>query len=133
MGWARDIERHLNNQPIVARPPSNLYRLQKLVQRNKAAFAAATSISLLLVAATAVSTWLALRAKRAERRVVAQLGIDGRIFKRQAIQITDLGRDEAMWRDILAEERKLWGDDPQFLEFLEGAVRNLADALQRQG
>src|SRR5439155_387404 len=37
-GLARDIERHLNNEPVVASPPSSLYRFQKLVRRNKIAF-----------------------------------------------------------------------------------------------
>src|SRR6266542_2055970 len=35
-GLARDIERHLNNEPVVASPPSRIYRFQKLVRRNKA-------------------------------------------------------------------------------------------------
>src|SRR5262249_44003665 len=29
-GLARDIERHLANEPVLARPPSTLYQLQKL-------------------------------------------------------------------------------------------------------
>ena len=37
-GLAMDIQRHLNNEPVMARPPSNLYRFQKLVRRNKLAF-----------------------------------------------------------------------------------------------
>src|ERR1043166_6271518 len=43
-GLAADIQRHLDNDPVVARPPSNLYRLQKLVRRNKLAFAAAGAV-----------------------------------------------------------------------------------------
>ena len=39
-GLARDIQRHLDNEPVVARPPSAAYRFQKLVRRNKLAFAA---------------------------------------------------------------------------------------------
>src|SRR5438874_8799730 len=38
-GLASDIQRHLNNEPVVARPPSTVYRLQKLARRNKTAFA----------------------------------------------------------------------------------------------
>src|SRR5262249_60342753 len=34
-GLARDVERHLNNEPVVARPPSTAYRVQKFVRRNK--------------------------------------------------------------------------------------------------
>src|SRR5205814_2018155 len=38
--FASDLQRHLSNEPVAARPPSNLYRFQKLVRRNKLAFAA---------------------------------------------------------------------------------------------
>ena len=34
-GLAADLQRHLDNEPIAARPPSTLYRFQKLVRRNK--------------------------------------------------------------------------------------------------
>src|SRR6266496_1817347 len=34
-GVAMDIHRHLNSEPVAARPPSNLYRFQKLARRNK--------------------------------------------------------------------------------------------------
>ena len=40
-GLAADLKRHLSNEPVVARPPSASYRFQKLVRRNKLAFAAA--------------------------------------------------------------------------------------------
>src|SRR5207253_1442426 len=39
-GLATDIDRHLNNEPVVACPPSNFYKFQKLVRRNKLAFGA---------------------------------------------------------------------------------------------
>jgi serine/threonine protein kinase len=47
-GLANDILRHLNNEPVVARPPSNYYRLQKTFHRNKGAFAAITAVALVL-------------------------------------------------------------------------------------
>src|SRR5260221_4235599 len=66
-GLAMDIARHLSNEPVVARPPSNLYRFQKLARRNKLAFAAVAAISTVLVLGVVVSTSEAIRAKRAER------------------------------------------------------------------
>ena len=66
-GLANDILRHLNNEPVVARPPSNYYRLQKTFHRNKGAFAAITAVALVLVAGAVVSTWQAVRARRSER------------------------------------------------------------------
>src|SRR6185436_19524536 len=34
-GLAADLKRHLTNEPVVARPPTPLYRFQKTVRRNK--------------------------------------------------------------------------------------------------
>jgi serine/threonine protein kinase len=65
-GLALDLARHINNEPVLARPPSNAYRFQKMARRNKAAFAAAALIAVVLVAATGISAWQAVRATRAE-------------------------------------------------------------------
>lgn len=47
---AADIERYLDNRPVVARPASASYRLKKYVQRHRVAVAAASSAAILLVA-----------------------------------------------------------------------------------
>ncbi len=70
-GLAHDIQRHLHNEPVSARPPSAGYRMGRFVRRNRLAVICAAIVLLALVAATAVSTAEALRARRAER--VAQL------------------------------------------------------------
>ncbi|NNE07453.1 MAG: serine/threonine protein kinase [Gemmatimonadetes bacterium] len=44
-----DIERYLTNQPILARPPSTIYQLKKLVARNRIPFAFASLLALSLV------------------------------------------------------------------------------------
>lgn len=36
-GFARDVQRHLNDEPVEARAPSTIYRLRKCVRRNKVA------------------------------------------------------------------------------------------------
>src|SRR6266568_1891044 len=63
-GLASDIQRHLNYEPVVARPPSALYRIEKLVRRNRLAFTAATAIASALVLGIVASTWQAIRATR---------------------------------------------------------------------
>jgi serine/threonine protein kinase len=65
-GLAADLKRHLNNEPVLARPPSKLYRFQKSFRRNKLAFAAGTAIAAALMLGIVASTWQAVRAKRAE-------------------------------------------------------------------
>ena len=66
-GLALDVERHLKTEPVAARPASAAYRLQKLVRRNKLAFAAGAAIAVVLLAGASLSTWQAVRATRAER------------------------------------------------------------------
>src|SRR5664279_1247816 len=71
-GFAVDIQRHLDNEPVFARPPSNLYRFQKMVGRNKTAFVAVGLIATVLVIGVVVSNLEAIRATRAEREQVRQ-------------------------------------------------------------
>ncbi len=55
---ALDIKRHLDDEPVTARPPSQVYRFQKMVRRNKAATLATVGI----LAALAVGVGLAMTA-----------------------------------------------------------------------
>ncbi len=70
-GLASDIHRHLHNEPVVARPPSNLYRFQKMVRRNKVFFAAGTCVATALVLGLCTATWALLREREARQRAVA--------------------------------------------------------------
>jgi hypothetical protein len=66
-GLAADIRRHLTNEPVVARPPSAAYKLQKAWRRNRLAFSAAAALLCVLILGVVVSTRQAVRATRAER------------------------------------------------------------------
>jgi WD40 repeat protein len=70
-GVAMDLQRHLNNEPVVARPPSTAYRFQKLVRRNKLVFAAGAAVAAALVIGLGVSTVAFFRQAEARRRAVA--------------------------------------------------------------
>jgi serine/threonine protein kinase/tetratricopeptide (TPR) repeat protein len=65
-GLARDIQRYLADEVVEARPPSTGYRLRKFARKNRAALTTAAAIAVLLVAGSAVATWQAIRATRAE-------------------------------------------------------------------
>ena len=67
-GIAADVRRHLESEPILARPPSRLYRFRKLVRRNRVTFTAIAAVALTLLAGLTVSTWQAIRAQRGEAR-----------------------------------------------------------------
>ncbi|MBM3792091.1 MAG: hypothetical protein FJW35_17315, partial [Acidobacteria bacterium] len=66
-GLAVDLERHLHNEPVLARPPSTIYRFRKLVRRNKGVFAAATLVAAVLILGAIISSWQAVRATQARR------------------------------------------------------------------
>jgi len=66
-GLALDLKRHLNNEPVAARPPSTVYRLQKAVRRHKLAFAAGTAVIAALIFGLVATQRQAIRATRAER------------------------------------------------------------------
>ena len=44
-GLAADLKRHLNNEPVIARPPSAAYKLQKAWRRNKLVFSAGATVA----------------------------------------------------------------------------------------
>ena len=69
-GLALDIQRYLHNEPVLARPPSRVYRLQKLIRRNKAAFVTGAAVAAALVIGLGVSTRLYVREREAYRRAV---------------------------------------------------------------
>jgi serine/threonine protein kinase/tetratricopeptide (TPR) repeat protein len=70
-GLATDVERFLRSEPVEARPPSSLYRFQKLVRRNKATFAAVGAVTAALVLGFGVSLYLFIQERQALRRAVA--------------------------------------------------------------
>jgi serine/threonine protein kinase/tetratricopeptide (TPR) repeat protein len=61
-----DLRRHLNHEPVAAGPPSIGYRLRKAARRNRAALVTVAVLATALMAGTAVSTWEAIRAMKAE-------------------------------------------------------------------
>lgn len=67
-----DVRRFLNDELVLAGPPSNAYRLRKIVRRHRRAMATAAAFVLLLVAGVVVSAWLAVKSREAQ----AQAEID---------------------------------------------------------
>ena len=87
-GLAMDVQRYLDNEPIAARPPSRVYRLQKLLRRNKTMFAAGAMVAMALNVGLGVATlfWHQEREAR-ERAVAAEQWFDwlfARILLREA-------------------------------------------------
>ncbi len=71
-GLGADVKRHLENEPVIARPPSTGYRLQKAFRRNKLIFVAASAVASALIAGLGFSSWSFLRERQAHAREIAQ-------------------------------------------------------------
>jgi serine/threonine protein kinase len=65
---ATDLHRHLNNEPILARPPSRLYEFQKSVRRHRVGFSAALAVLMALAGGILLTSREAARARRAEQQ-----------------------------------------------------------------
>jgi serine/threonine protein kinase/tetratricopeptide (TPR) repeat protein len=78
-GLASDIRRHLNCEPVVARPPSRLYEFQKTVRRHKFGFGAAAAIIIVLTIGVLVSTWQSVRATRAKAQAEVEKQLANRV------------------------------------------------------
>jgi eukaryotic-like serine/threonine-protein kinase len=63
---AADIQRYLDDKPIAAKPASTSYQLQKFSRRHKGLVAGVAVVVLVLAAGVVVSTWEAMKARRAE-------------------------------------------------------------------
>ncbi len=68
---ALDIRRYLENETVLARPPSAAYRFRKLVRRNRLLFAGIGAFIAALVLGLGIATWQFVEKGIAYRRAVA--------------------------------------------------------------
>ncbi len=87
-GLAADVQRFLNNEPIVARPPSAAYRLRKLWQRNRLVCTSMLAITLAILLAATIAT---LQAVQLSRSLAAERELRDRLESReqQVSQLSD--------------------------------------------
>jgi serine/threonine protein kinase/WD40 repeat protein len=139
-GLARDVERHLRNEPVLARPPSRLYEFQKTLRRHWIGFAATATVLVALAIGTLVSTLEAVRARRAEReqtrlRLEAERAESDRAKQQTAAQ-------QALYKYLIGEAqatrltRRLGYRDQVFAllkqaQVLDVPERNLTDLRQK--
>jgi eukaryotic-like serine/threonine-protein kinase len=63
-GLAVDIQRYLTDEPVLAGPPSNTYRMRKFARKNRKLLVAAAVVGVLLVTTTLASIWAAVQSAR---------------------------------------------------------------------
>src|ERR1017187_3272740 len=109
-GLARDVERHLNHEPVTAAAPSAFYLVGKFIRRHRVALATAAALVVLVAVGVVGSVWQAVRATKAERqaRTVATF------LKNMLNGVRPsraLGRDTKMLQEILDKTAGSLGKD----------------------
>jgi hypothetical protein len=86
LGLGVDIRRYLDNEVVLARPPSRLYRFRKLVRRNRAVFVSVAAVSLALIAGFGTSTRLFFREREAHREAQKARDIEAQLRRQAEVQ-----------------------------------------------
>jgi hypothetical protein len=87
-GLAMDIQHYLLQEPVLARPPSQLYRLQKLVRRNRVVFLSGAAAVAALLLGTIISTRMFFKEREA-RSAEARLRTEAEL-REQASHVASL-------------------------------------------
>ena len=125
----QDIERYLNNEPIIARRASLAYQVGMIVRRNKAVFAAFALAFFTLVAATVVSLSLYVQARYSAQRAESEVVRSDQIAHLLGTMLEGvgpsvaLGRDTTMLREILAQTAERIDKDLEGQPGVEASLR----------
>jgi serine/threonine protein kinase len=134
-----DIQRHLSNEPVAARPRSRLYEFQKTVRRHKVGFAAAMAVMAALFFGLAIATWSLAKETRARRRADMEAAKSSQIARFLEDMLRGIDpkaaqeRDTTLLRDLLgtttARVSKDFTNQPLVEAHLENTIGNIYAAL----
>jgi tetratricopeptide (TPR) repeat protein len=134
-----DIQRHLSNEPVIARPRSRLYEFRKTVRRHKVGFAAAAAVVAALFVGLAISTWSLAKEKQVRRRAdweAAKSSQTARVLEDMLGGIDPKmaqERDTTLLREVLAQTAARVSRDltnqPLVEAHLENTIANIYAAL----
>jgi WD40 repeat protein len=94
---ALDLQRYLNDEPVLAGPPSTSYRLWKFLRRNRGVVLAVSLVLLALVTGIVGTTWGLIKATRAQG-----VAVNETIQKESALQASQQSEREAKDQLFLA-------------------------------
>jgi hypothetical protein len=124
--FATDIQRYLDDEPVLAGTPSTMYKFHKFARKHRAALATAVAIAASLILGTTASAWQAVRATTAEAQANANA-----IQAQEKAQEATTQRDEAQRQrdEVKALNDKLVAKEQQLqrtvgvLNYQRGAAR----------
>ena len=101
---ARDIERHLHNEPIEARPPTRSYRTWRFVQRHRVGVAAASVALVTLIAFAGLMAVQANRVAQQRDRANLEAQAKGRVADFLTNMFSQANPYKAAGEDVTARE-----------------------------
>ena len=129
--FADDVSRFLEDEPVLARPQSRGYRLQKFVRKNRALVTSVLVVATLLFASACISYWFMLEA-RTQRNVAQQNEDEAEQQRQKAEDQTEIAMQksrEADEKSRLAIAERNRADSEK--EVAEEVRRFLQDSLIR--
>jgi WD40 repeat protein/serine/threonine protein kinase len=131
-GFAADVQRFLDDEPVQACPPSVGYRLRKLVRRHKGPVLAVSLVALALVGGIIGTTWGLIRATNAQAVAVneAKLKAAALTAKEAALESEKRAKEklrrDSYFHQISLAHRDLSADNlGRALELLEECPKDL--------
>jgi eukaryotic-like serine/threonine-protein kinase len=134
-----DIQRHLSNEPVTARPRSRLYEFRKTVRRHQVGFAAATAVMAALFLGLGVATWSLAKERQARWRAdreAAKSSQTARVLEDMLGGIDPKmaqERDTTLLQDMLSQTATRVSRDltnqPLVEAHLESTIANIYSAL----
>ncbi|MAS93826.1 MAG: hypothetical protein CMO55_11595 [Verrucomicrobiales bacterium] len=129
--FAADIQRHLNHEPIEARPRSFGYVAKRFTQRNKAAVIGSVAVLVALLAGLVASSILFLQEKEARRLADLEVERSRQVttILRETLESAgvskSLGRDSTMLREILDSTANRIDADLDLQPEIESEIREI--------
>ena len=117
---AMDLHRHLTDEPVLARPPSAIYKTRKFVRRHRAGVGATLLVALALIGGAIGTTTGLLRALRAER----QATLEAETARQVSDFLVELFR--------VADPEAAQGETITARQLLDEGSRRIAHELQQQ-
>jgi tetratricopeptide (TPR) repeat protein len=136
-GLAMDLRRFLSNEPVLACPPSNVYRIKKLVQRHRLAVTSALAVSLALALGLGLSTWLFIRERVARQRAAREATKSQQVAQFLTDMLSGvgpsaaLGRDTVMLREILDQTAERVGKELAGQPSIDAELRSTLGEVYR--
>jgi eukaryotic-like serine/threonine-protein kinase len=130
---AMDVQRFLRNEPVEARPPSSVYRFQKLVRRNKTVFIAAVAVTVALLLGFGLSLYLFLREATLRQQAEKGWALEKRLREISPVANTLATAGYLLSRGEFDQAEALMSQVPPIVTQCSAVFNMIGDRHARQG